>query len=79
MQELTLAGNMLTQLPERIGGMTALRKLQISGNSLSQLPESIGNLIRLEVGQCSSTHHLHLTGAHYPQHIDGCGATVPAM
>ena len=51
MQELTLAGNMLTQLPEGMGRMTALRKLQISGNSLSQLPESMGNLNRLEVGQ----------------------------
>ncbi len=46
---------MLKQLPEHMGGMTALRKLQISGNSLSVLPESIGNLTRLEVGQCSRT------------------------
>lgn len=49
MQELSLAGNMLTQLPDCIGNLTQLQKLQLSGNRLSQLPDSIGSLSRLEV------------------------------
>ena len=49
LQELTLAGNMLTQLPDRIGNLTHLQKLQLSGNRLTQLPDSISSLSRLEV------------------------------
>ena len=50
LQELSLAGNTLTELPACIGNLTQLQKLQISGNRLSCLPDSIGSLSRLEVG-----------------------------
>ena len=49
LQELSLAGNMLTELPDSLGSLTHLQKLQISGNRLTHLPASIGNLNRLEV------------------------------
>ena len=49
LQELSLAGNMLTELPACIGNLTQLQKLQLSGNRLSHLPDSIGSLNRLEV------------------------------
>lgn len=40
---------MLTELPDSLGSLTHLQKLQISGNRLTYLPASIGNLNRLEV------------------------------
>ena len=52
LQELSLAGNMLTKLPDSLGNLTHLQKLQISGNRLTHLPASIGNLNRLEVCLC---------------------------
>lgn len=48
-QELSLAGNQLTALPECIGKLTNLRKLQLSGNQLDALPDSLCNLTALEV------------------------------
>lgn len=56
LQELTLAGNTLTELPEGIGNLTQLQKLQVSGNMLQRLPDSIGNLSRLEVCLHRSAH-----------------------
>jgi Leucine-rich repeat (LRR) protein len=49
MQELSLAGNMLRELPEELGGLTSLRKLQLSGNRLKALPDSLCGLSQLEV------------------------------
>ncbi len=64
LQELSLAGNMLTELPDSLGSLTHLQKLQISGNRLTHLPASIGNLDRLEV--CLS---LTLQPSHRPRHM----------
>lgn len=48
-QELSLAGNFLRELPEGLGGLGNLRKLQLSGNRLEELPGSLCELSRLEV------------------------------
>jgi hypothetical protein len=48
-QELSLAGNCLTELPPSIGFLTQLKKLGLAGNRLTSLPEEIGNLTKLEV------------------------------
>ena len=49
MQELSLAGNLLRELPDGLGKLSKLRKLQLSGNRLKGLPESLCSLIGLEV------------------------------
>lgn len=48
LQDLSLAGNNLTELPEDIGQLTALERLQLSGNCFRTLPDSIGNLAELK-------------------------------
>ncbi len=42
LRELSLAGNRLTSLPEKIGCLTALERLQLAGNMLTDMPTSIG-------------------------------------
>lgn len=49
LQELSLAGNHLTHLPEDIGRLADLQKLQLSGNYLESLPDSLCDLTALEV------------------------------
>ena len=49
LQELSLAGNELTHLPESIGKLTNLQKLQLSGNYLRALPDSLCTLTALQV------------------------------
>ncbi len=44
----------LTSLPDSIGNLTALKKLDCSGNWLLTLPDSIGHLTALEKLDCSS-------------------------
>lgn len=53
MQELSLHGNPLEELPEEVGRLTSLRRLQLSSCGLRHIPASICNLTNLEVG-----HHL---------------------
>jgi Leucine-rich repeat (LRR) protein len=48
-QELSLAGNLLRELPEGLGKLTKLRKLQLSGNRLKALPDSLCSLTALTV------------------------------
>lgn len=47
-QELSLAGNSLTEVPEALAQLTSLRLLQLSGNQLRTLPEALCTLPRLE-------------------------------
>lgn len=48
-QELSLAGNCLSELPQGIGRLKALKRLGLAGNRLTRLPHSIGELTQLEV------------------------------
>ena len=48
-QELSLAGNQLTHLPDDISKLAYLQKLQLSGNYLESLPDSLCDLTELEV------------------------------
>jgi len=45
---LGLYGNRLTELPEQIGMLHNLQKLDLSSNLLTELPEAFGNLTSLE-------------------------------
>ena len=49
LQELSLAGNLLTTLPDAIGNLSSLQRLQMAGNLLTSLPDSICQLTDLEV------------------------------
>ena len=49
LQELSLAGNRLTTLPDAIGNLRSLQRLQMAGNLLTSLPDSICQLTDLEV------------------------------
>ena len=49
LQELSLAGNQLRQLPDCIGNLVHLEKLQLSGNYLESLPNSLCSLTALQV------------------------------
>lgn len=49
LQELSLAGNRLTTLPDAIGNLSSLQRLQMAGNLLTSLPDSICRLTDLEV------------------------------
>jgi Leucine-rich repeat (LRR) protein len=44
---LDLSGMGLTALPEAIGQLTSLRRLNVSRNQLTALPEAIGELVNL--------------------------------
>lgn len=44
-----MAGNDLRELPDEMGQLTSLRKLQLSGNRLKGLPESLCSIPNLEV------------------------------
>ena len=48
LEELCLAGNMLTQLPSAIGKLKGLKRLQLAGNQLRSIPKEIGELVKLE-------------------------------
>ena len=48
-QELSLAGNHLTHLPDDMSKLAYLQKLQLSGNYLESLPDSLCDLTELEV------------------------------
>lgn len=59
-QELSLAGNHLTHLPDDISKLAYLQKLQLSGNYLESLPDSLCDLTELEViliATCLHTYH----------------------
>ncbi|HAS46108.1 MAG TPA: hypothetical protein DCS93_36845 [Microscillaceae bacterium] len=47
-QVLDLSNNRLIHLPQKIGGLKHLKKLNLYGNKLTTLPESIGELTHLE-------------------------------
>ncbi|KAL3161282.1 hypothetical protein ABBQ38_009638 [Trebouxia sp. C0009 RCD-2024] len=47
-EELSLAGNQLTALPEGIGNLQSLNRLQLSGNYLQHLPDSLCQLASLQ-------------------------------
>ena len=49
LQDLSLAGNQLTQLPDNIGNLQSLKRLQLSGNYLETLPDSLCKLESLQV------------------------------
>lgn len=51
-QELSLHGNPLEGLPEELGRLSNLQRLQISACGLQHLPESLCGLTDLEVLQC---------------------------
>src|SRR6185436_16423027 len=62
LEELTLTGNPLVELPAELGALDALRSLRLGGRSfepasLARLPEALARLPRLE----------HLGLAHLPQ------------
>ena len=44
-----MAGNRLTTLPDAIGKLSSLQRLQMAGNLLTSLPDTIGQLTDLEV------------------------------
>jgi Leucine-rich repeat (LRR) protein len=44
-----LSGNRLTAVPDWLGNLTALKRLDLSGNRLTALPKSLGNLAALEL------------------------------
>jgi Leucine-rich repeat (LRR) protein len=48
LEELCLAGNMITELPRGIGKLTGLKRLQLAGNFLRSIPPEIGELSSLE-------------------------------
>lgn len=77
LEELSLAGNQLQELPPEIGQLRGLVRLQLSGNQLCSLPDSIGQLPSLaglwlhgnllqrlpaELGSLSSLTQLSLSG-----------------
>ena len=47
-QVLDLSNNQLMHLPQNIGGLKHLKKLNLYGNKLTTLPDSIGELVHLE-------------------------------
>ena len=51
LQDLSLAGNQLTELPDNIGNLRSLKRLQLSGNYLEKLPDSLCNLQSLQVSE----------------------------
>lgn len=57
LQDLSLAGNQLTKLPDSIGKLRNLQRLQLAGNLLTSLPDSLCNLTALEV--CAVYRHDH--------------------
>ncbi len=56
-QELSLAGNQLTHLPDDISKLAYLQKLQLSGNYLESLPDSLCDLTELEVILIATSSH----------------------
>ena len=54
MQDLSLAGNQITKLPDNIGNLRYLKRLQLAGNLLESLPDSVCNLTALEVNDALS-------------------------
>lgn len=56
LQELTLAGNDLRDLPDDLCKLGKLRKLQLSGNRLKSLPESLCSMPSLEVWHMALSH-----------------------
>ena len=56
MQELVLAGNSLRTIPDSIGKLTSLKKLQLAGNELSTLPSVFTSMTHLQV---PPSHMLH--------------------
>lgn len=50
-QELTVAGNRLTHLPEELGQLNQLRNFQAAGNLLEKLPNSFTQLTNLEASR----------------------------
>ena len=55
LQDLSLAGNFITELPEGIGRLKNLQRLQMSGNLLERLPDSICNCTVLQVHSQTQT------------------------
>ena len=49
LQDLTLAGNRLRQLPEELAKLKNLKNLQAAGNLLDSLPQSFTQLTNLSV------------------------------
>ena len=49
LDEIYLNDNELTEIPEAIGELSRLRRLNVSGNRLTTLPRSIGRLVQLQV------------------------------
>ncbi|MER7282147.1 leucine-rich repeat domain-containing protein [Dactylosporangium sp. NPDC000244] len=56
LRELRLGANKLTTLPESLGNLTALTKLDVHENQLTALPEGLGNLTALtQLSTCTAT------------------------
>jgi len=47
LEELDLAGNFITKLPEELGTLTELRSLNLGANNLKELPKELHNLKKL--------------------------------
>lgn len=54
-QELSLAGNNLTEVPDAMAKLTSLRLLQLSGNQLRALPDALCTLPQLQARPCWPT------------------------
>jgi Leucine-rich repeat (LRR) protein len=48
LEDLTLEGNKIKNLPENIGNLKTLTKLNLSNNQITNIPESIGSLTNLK-------------------------------
>lgn len=62
LQDLSLAGNQLTRLPDSIGNLRYLQRLQLAGNVLESLPDSLCSLTALQVNNEQPPSHTQADG-----------------